>query len=114
LSELILNNNALKSLEQSTVLSRAIGNAQLESFDIQYCSFENGLSFWQMLEGCSNNVKKLLVRRKHNKQCTVVADLLRNPATMLRYLGMTLKRGHITPLDELLTTHSITVTFVGF
>jgi hypothetical protein len=62
-------------------------------FDNKGCLFENDGSFDQMLEGCSN-VEKLLVGCENNTQCTAVADLLRNPATMLRDLDMTLHRGH--------------------
>jgi hypothetical protein len=81
LSELIQNNEVLDdlclvtegwvSLEQSTVLSRAIANAQLERINIQSFRFENDGSFDQMLEGCSN-VKKLSVRFEHHTQCTAV------------------------------------------
>lgn len=63
LSEFIVNNDVLKdlsleseapvSLDQSTVLSRAIADAQPARLSIGNCNFENDGSFERMLEGCS-------------------------------------------------------------
>jgi hypothetical protein len=41
-----------------------------------------------MFEGYSNVMKKLSVGCEHITQCTTVADLLRNPTTLLRDLDM--------------------------
>jgi hypothetical protein len=88
------------SLEQSTALSRAIGNARLETISIAYCGFENDGSFEQMLEGCTRmnmegctrmNKLQVKVTCKNNSQCTAVAALLRDPAKVVRHLEVSLK-----------------------
>lgn len=97
LSYFILNNEALKrlellsedlvSLEQSTVLSRAIRIAHLEKLDIGGCSFENDGAFERMMGGCAS-VNKLRVGCRSNSECTAVVALLWDPTNVLRELAL--------------------------
>jgi hypothetical protein len=94
-SEFIQNNESLDLLvlysegpvliAQSAILSRVINNVRLERFDITSCHFENIGSFEQILEGCTG-VKRLWVSCDRNSQCTAVASLLLDPASLLRDL----------------------------
>jgi hypothetical protein len=83
------------SLEQWTVLSRAIHGAHLRNVFvvINYRCFENDESFQQLLEGCSGVYRLDVFLRElgeDNSQCTAVAGFLRDPANMARDIGMIL------------------------
>jgi hypothetical protein len=87
ISEFIQNNNALKnlllqfeepvSIEQSSVISRAIHNVHLEWFSISSYHSENDGSLDQILEGCTG-VDKFIVRCKHSLHYIAVAAFLRD------------------------------------
>jgi hypothetical protein len=99
LGDFIINNKALNhlwlgsqeavSLEQSTILSRAISSSHLGSIGIMRCCFGLDGAFARMLEGCSK-LNQLQVRCKHNSECTAVAAFLEHPANMLKTLCMEL------------------------
>jgi hypothetical protein len=69
LMTLVLFSRERVSLEHSTILSEAIGSAQLEKVDILRCCFDNDRSLEQMLEGCASVDRKLVVTCKYNSQC---------------------------------------------
>jgi hypothetical protein len=105
MSEFILNNTALKiftvqskealSLEQSTVLSGAIGSVQLDRFGIELSRFDNDGSFEKILEGCKKlSEGELWVACRHNWQVSAVAAFLRDPSNFLGGLMMPLHRAH--------------------
>jgi hypothetical protein len=85
LKRLMLNSSEPVSLEQSTVLSRAIRSVQLEKMNIENCIFEDDGSLERVLEGCTR-VNVLKMTCKYNSQCTAISALLRNPAYVLNGL----------------------------
>jgi hypothetical protein len=107
--EFIKNNEALKylefvsavpaSLEQCTVLSRAIGSVHLKTVNTWDCCFENDGSFERFLEGFSQ-VDELQVACRRNSECTAIAALLRNPEKVLKELIMILKPGCLGAVGE--------------
>lgn len=92
LEHLTLEDGQLVSLEQSTVLSKAIGSVHLEELDMSNFRFENTGSFEQMLGGFAS-VKRLEVLCTRPSECTAVAGLLRDTSNVLTRLHVTLNSG---------------------
>jgi hypothetical protein len=94
----IQNNEALRdlkleywgksmTLENSTVLSGAIGSVILHSLDIKFCGFESDESFEQLLGGCSS-VEKLRVFCGGTSDSNVLTAFLQDPSNELKILDL--------------------------